>query len=104
LGDPICGAMGRPRRAGPASRLTGDFGRPLHVGEEEEEEEGGKGADERGQAVRERERESVCGAGAGPREKERRGLRVELMGWLGWLGLVSYFLSLSSFQTQTQTY
>jgi hypothetical protein len=27
--DPICGAMGQPRRAGPARGLAGDFGRSL---------------------------------------------------------------------------
>jgi hypothetical protein len=29
VGDPICGAMGQPRRAGPARGLAGDFGRSL---------------------------------------------------------------------------
>jgi hypothetical protein len=39
LGDPISGAVGHPRRAGPALRLAGDLGRPLRVGEEGEEGE-----------------------------------------------------------------
>jgi hypothetical protein len=57
-----------------------------------------------------RQGESACAvlvlgcARAGPREKERRGLRVELLGWLGRFGLklgfpiflVSFLLSLSN--------
>jgi hypothetical protein len=60
LGDPICGAVGHPRHAGPAPRLAGDLGRPLRVGEEGEE---GERVLTSGAKRSEGERERVCCVG-----------------------------------------